>query len=127
MIQHTHSLVTISVIIIIINSLSRKNKAAVNLKTGRFDSIDSAIIISCVCKIARKLSSDPVIFGSVRDRYMLNCSSAKLCVGHIPHGCGLTARPHSGFRTLLLSLFCCNLKFCQDVGYQLLLTPSLML
>ena len=30
--------------------LRRKNKAAVNLKTGRFDNINSAVIISSVCK-----------------------------------------------------------------------------
>ena len=28
----------------------KKNKAAVNLKTGRFDNINSAVIISSVCK-----------------------------------------------------------------------------
>ena len=27
------------------------NKAAVNLKTGRFDNVDSAVIISSVCKL----------------------------------------------------------------------------
>ena len=32
--------------------LKRKNKAAVNLETGRFDSINSAVIISNVCKAA---------------------------------------------------------------------------
>ena len=31
-------------------ALRRKNKAAVNLKTGRFDNINSAVIISSVCK-----------------------------------------------------------------------------
>ena len=31
-------------------NLIRKNKAAVNLKTGRFDNINSAVIISSVCK-----------------------------------------------------------------------------
>ena len=31
-------------------NLRRKNKAAVNLKTGRFDNINSAAIISSVCK-----------------------------------------------------------------------------
>ena len=30
--------------------LKEKNKAAVNLKTGRFDNIDLAVIISNVCK-----------------------------------------------------------------------------
>ena len=35
------------------NSLRRKNKAAVNLKTGRFDNINSAVIISSVCKFIR--------------------------------------------------------------------------
>ena len=33
-----------------IECLRRKNKAAVNLKTGRFDNINSAVIISSVCK-----------------------------------------------------------------------------
>ena len=32
------------------NSLERKNKAAVNFKTERFDNVDSAVIISSVCK-----------------------------------------------------------------------------
>ena len=30
--------------------LRRKNKAAVNLETGRFDNINSVVIISSVCK-----------------------------------------------------------------------------
>ena len=33
----------------------RKNKAAVNLKTGRFDNINSAVIISSVCKAVQNL------------------------------------------------------------------------
>ena len=32
------------------NSLKRKNKAAVILKTGCFDNIDLAVIINSVCK-----------------------------------------------------------------------------
>ena len=42
-----------------LNSLRRKNKAAVNLKTGRFDNINSAVIISSVCKAV--LSKRPVL------------------------------------------------------------------
>ena len=32
------------------NILRRKNEATVKLKTGRFDNIDLAVIISSVCK-----------------------------------------------------------------------------
>ena len=37
--------------------LRRKNKAAVNLKTGRFESIDSAVIISSASKAVYKVES----------------------------------------------------------------------
>ena len=43
----------------------RKNKAAVNLKTGRFDNINSAVIISSVCKAVQNNINSAVIISSV--------------------------------------------------------------
>ena len=36
--------------------LRRKNKARVNLKNGRFDNIDSAVIISIACAAMQNLA-----------------------------------------------------------------------
>ena len=38
------------------NNFGRKSEATGNLKTGRFDNADSAVIISSVCKVAKNRS-----------------------------------------------------------------------
>ena len=42
------------------NSLRRKNNATVNLKTGRFDNINSAVIINSVSKAVQNWKKSPV-------------------------------------------------------------------
>ena len=58
--------------------LGRKNKAAVNLKTGRFDNINSAVIISSVCKAVQ------------------NCKNCNLRHGRPGAEFTLFHRPHIG-------------------------------
>ena len=44
-----------------IRELRRKNKAAVNLKTGRFDNTNSAVIISSVCKAVQNCKKSSLL------------------------------------------------------------------
>ena len=54
------------------NSLRSKSKATVNLKTGRFDNIESAVIISSVCKAVQNC----VVYTFALYRlYCLSCTS----------------------------------------------------
>ena len=44
-------------------AIRRKSKATVNLKTGRFDNIDSAVIISSVSKAVQNCKFFTVLYG----------------------------------------------------------------
>ena len=46
---------------LIIIKLGRKNKASVNLKTGRFDNVESGVIISSVSHAESMVSKRPVV------------------------------------------------------------------
>ena len=48
--------------------LKQENKSTVNLKTERFDKIDSAVIISSVSKAAQNWNHFPHILSSFQDK-----------------------------------------------------------